>query len=190
MTLWDLMCCDIMFPTCEDIVQSGEITRDIGVHVGVVMHKKFRDTRKATANNLSTIKGAKSIKKISRAERNASLNVSASNSVSESLHGASTGVLIVFGTISIPNAAGLGQSRTNTDHGRSHKNLVSGCKQKTPGESRTGAYADGSATNLDPLLRQSLTKVSQTRAEQHTNEIKGWMEFQYETHQRKRANEG
>ena len=56
------------------------------------------------------MKGAKSIKKVSRADRNASLNVLASNSVSESLYGASTDILVAFGTISIPNAAGIGQS--------------------------------------------------------------------------------
>ena len=126
------MRCDIMFPTRKDIVQSEEMTEDIGVHFGVVMRQEFRDTGKATANHSSTIKGAKSIRKVSRAERNATLNLSASNSVSESLHGALTGVLIAFGTIIIPNAAGLGQSQTNNDHGRGHKNLVSGHKSKTP----------------------------------------------------------
>ena len=105
-TPWDLMRCDIMFPTRKDIVQSAEMTADIGVHFGVVMRHEFRDTGKATAKYLSAIKGAKSLKKVSRAERNASLSLSASNSVSESLHGASTDVLTAFGTISIPNAAG------------------------------------------------------------------------------------
>ena len=121
-TTWDLMRCDIMFPTPKNIVQSEEMTGDIGVHFGVVMRQEFRDTGKATAKYLSAIQGTKSITKGSRAEMNASLSLSASNIVSKSLHGASTDVLIAFGTISIPNTVRLGQSRTNNDHGRGHKN--------------------------------------------------------------------
>ena len=180
-TMWDLMRCDIMFPVCKDIVQLAEMTADMGVHFGVVIRHEFRDTGKATAKYVSVIKGAKSLNKLSRAERNASLSLSKSNSVSESLHIASTDVLITFRTISIPNATGLGQSRTNNEHGRGHTNFVLDQKPKTPSESRTGAYVNGSATNLDPLLRRSLTKASKERAEQHTIEMKGWMEFQFET---------
>ena len=184
-TPWDLLRCDLMFPTRKDIIQSQEMTGDTGVHFAVVMRHEFRNTSKATAKYLGDIKGAKSIKKVSRAERNTGLNVFASNIVSESLHGASTNVLVAFGTIIIPNVAGIGQLRTNNDHGRSHKNIVSGRKAKTASESRNGAYVDDAATLLDLQLCRSLTATSRDRADQHKKEMKGWTQFQFGTRQRK-----
>ena len=76
----------------------------------------------------SAIIGAKSMKKVSVEERCAVLVISASNSVSESLHGASTDLLQVFVTISIPYAAAMGKSRTNKYHVSAHNNLVTGQK--------------------------------------------------------------
>ena len=140
MTPWDLLRCDLMFPTHKDIIQLQEITWHIRVQVVVVMHHEFHGTSKAADKYLGASKCAKSIKQVLRAERNAGFNVSASNSVSASLHGTSTDVLVAFGTISIPNAMELGQSGTNNDHCRSHKKFVSGRKAKTASESRTGVY--------------------------------------------------
>ena len=184
-TPWDLLRCDLMFPTRSDIVQSNLMTSEIGVHAAFVFREEFRDDSKATAKYLSAIRGAKSMKKVSAKERRAGLSMAASNSVSESLHGASTDLLQVFGTISIPNAAAIGQSRTNNDHGRAHKKMVTGRQPKTAIESRKGAYSEGMATLLCPKLRQSLTVASKEKAAEHKKEQERWMKFQFETRQRK-----
>ena len=51
---------------------------------------EFRDKRKATAKYLSDIKGEKSMKKISKAERVEYWGIDASNSIYKSLHASST----------------------------------------------------------------------------------------------------
>ena len=83
-----------------------------------------------------------------------------SNSVRESLHGASTNLMQVFGAISVPHAVAMGQSRTNNDHGHAHKNLVTGRKSKKTIDSKKRDYLEGMATNLFPELLQSLTVAS------------------------------
>ena len=107
------------------------------------------------------------MKKVSVEEQRAGLAISASNSVYESLHRASTNLLQVFGTIRIPHAAAMGQSRTNNNHGHSHKNLVTGRKTKKTIDSKEGDYSEGTATHLCPELHQSLTVTSREYAPKH-----------------------
>ena len=90
------------------------------------------------------------MKKLSAEEQRSGLAISASNSVSESLHGALTDLLQFFGTISIPHAAAMGQSRTNNDHGRARKNLVTGRKSKKTVDSKNGSYLEGTAKKFVP----------------------------------------
>ena len=89
----------------------------------------------------------------------------------------------VFGTISIPHAAAMGQSRTNNNHGRSHKNLVTGRNYKKKIDSKKGAYSEGTATNLRPELRQYLTAASREYAPNHKNNMDKWLRWQFDTRQ-------
>ena len=104
--------------------------------------------------------------------------------MSESLHGYSTDLLQVFRTISIPHAAAMGQSRTINNHGRSHKNLVTGLKSKKKIDSKKGAYSKGTGTNLCPELRQSLTAASSEYAQKHKKNTEKWLRWQFKTRQR------
>ena len=40
-TPWDLLCCDLMFPTCRDIIQSNPMTVEVGVHAAIFFAKSF-----------------------------------------------------------------------------------------------------------------------------------------------------
>ena len=100
-------------------------------------------------------------------ERHAGLAISASNIVSESLHGASTNFLQVFGTISIPHAVAMVQSRTNNDHSRAHNNFVTGQKSKKNIDSKKEGYLERKAKNLCPELRQYLTAASRKYVTKH-----------------------
>ena len=117
-------------------------------------------------------------------ERRAGLAISASNSVYEIFHRASTDLLQVFETISIPNAAAVGQSWTNNDHGRAHKKFVTGRKSKKTIDSKKGDYSKGTAKNLCPDLRKSLTEASRECAPKHKKNMEKWMRWQFETRQR------
>ena len=121
------------------------------------------------------------MKKVSTEERRAGLKISTSNSVSESLHGASTDLLQVFGTIRIQHAAAMGQSWTNNNHVCAHKNLVTGKNNKKTIESNKGAYSEGNATNLCPELRQSLTAASREYAPKHKKNMEKWMRWKFDT---------
>ena len=131
----------------------------------------MRDESKATSKYCSAIRGAKNTKKLLTEERRAILAIFASNTMSESLHGASTDLLPVFGSISIPHAAAMGQSLTNNNHGCAHKNLVTGQKSKKKIDSKKGAYLEGTATNLCSELRQSLTTASREYARKHNKNM-------------------
>ena len=124
------------------------------------------------------------MKKVSTEEQYAGLTISASNIVSDSIHRDSTNLLQVTGTISIPLAAEMGQSWTNKDHSRAHKNLVTGQKSKKIIYSKKGVYSEGKATNLCPELRQSLTEASMEYVPKHKKNMKEWMRWKFETHQR------
>ena len=104
--------------------------------------------------------------------------------MSESLHGDSTNFLQFFGTISIPHAVEMGQSRTNNYHGRAQKNLVTGQKSKNMIDSKKGAYSEGTAKNLCLELRQSLTEASRELAPNHKKNMEKWLRWQFETRQK------
>ena len=122
------------------------MTAEVGIHAAIIFREELRDKSKATAKYCREIRGAKIMKKVSSEQQRASLTTPASNSVSESLHKASTDFLQVLGTISIPHAASMGRSRTSNDHGHAHKNLVKGRKSKRTIDSKKGAYLEGMAT--------------------------------------------
>ena len=179
-TPWDLFRCDMMFPTFRDIIQPNTMTVEVGVHAAIMFCKELRDERKATTKYCNIIRGARSMEKVSAEEQRTGLAISASKSASESLHRASTDLLQVFGTISIPHAMEMGQSRTNNDHGRAHKNLVTGQKYKKMIDSKKGAYSEGTATNLCPL-RQYLMAASREYAPKHNKNMEKWMRWKFET---------
>ena len=183
-TPWDLLCCILRFSTRRDIIQSNPMTVKVGVHRVIIFRKELREKSEATAKYCSTIREAMSMNNVSVEERRAGLAISASNSVYEIFHRASTNLLQVFRTISIPHAAAMVQSQTNKNHGRAHKNLVTGRKSKNTIDSKKGAYSEGTATNLCPELRQSLMAASRKYAPKHKKNVEKWMRWKFEIRQR------
>ena len=116
----------LFFPNNRDTIQSNPMTVEVGLQAAIVFREEFQEKSKAILKYCSAIRGAKIMQKVSMEEKHAGLAISASDIVSERLHGTSTDLLQVFGTINIPHAATMGQSRTNNNHDRSHKNLVTG----------------------------------------------------------------
>ena len=126
----------------------------------------------------------KSLVKISPEERQAGLGVAASNSFSESLHGASTEALILHGTVRIDHAAGVGQTRCNNDHGRAHQTLVTG-RASTKEDAKksiakSGAFREGTMIGLCDELRQSLIQASKEQAPAHRKMIAVFIKDQFE----------
>ena len=95
--------------------------------------------------------------------------------MSERLHGASTNLLQVIGTISIPHAAAMGQSRKNNNHGRAYNNLVTGRNYKNTIDSKKGAYSGDTAKFFCLELRQSLTETSREYATKHNKNMEKWV---------------
>ena len=48
-TPWDLLHCDLMFPTHRDIIQSNPMAVEVGVHADIIFRKELWDKSKATA---------------------------------------------------------------------------------------------------------------------------------------------
>ena len=63
-TPWDLLCCDLMFPTCRDIIQSNPITVDVCVHAAIIFREELWDESKATVKYCIVIRGANIMKKV------------------------------------------------------------------------------------------------------------------------------
>ena len=160
------------------------MTVEVGAHAAIIFREELQDKSKATTKYCSKIRASNRMKKVSSEGQCAGLAIHASNRVSESLHGASTDFLQVFGTISIPHAASIDQSRTNNNHGRSHKNLVKGQKYKKTIDSNKGACLEGTATFFPPELCQSLTAASREYAPKHKKNMEKWLRWQFETRQR------
>ena len=97
----DLLHCDLIFPTCRDIIQYNPMMVKVGVHEAIISRKELWDDSKATLKYFSTIIGSKSTKKISAEERHAGLAISAIDSVGETLHGASTNLLYKLAQIQL-----------------------------------------------------------------------------------------
>ena len=63
-THWELLHCDMMFPTCREIIQPNTMMIKVGVHADIIFCKELRDDSKATAKYCSSIIGAMSMKKV------------------------------------------------------------------------------------------------------------------------------
>ena len=77
----------------------------ISVEASSEFRVEFRDKRKATSKYVSEIKGVKSTKKVSKAERVSSQGIDSSNRISKSLHASSTVGLKVGGIIHLNHCA-------------------------------------------------------------------------------------
>ena len=89
-------------------------------------------------------------------------------------------MLQVFGAISIPHAAEMGQSQTNNDHGHAQNNLVTGQKSNKTIDSKKGGYLEGTATNVCPDLHQSLTSAYREYTPKHKNNMEKWLRWKFE----------
>ena len=107
-------------------VQSNPCSTLLCIESACEFQVQFRAGEEATAKYLKAIKGKKSMArgKVKRAERMAGGGIDATNSISESLHAASTYGLQQGSTIRLDNCAAEGQTRANNDFGRNHVSLV------------------------------------------------------------------
>ena len=54
-THWDLLRCDLMFPTRRDIIQSNKMMVEVGIHTAIIFREELWDKNKATAKYCSKI---------------------------------------------------------------------------------------------------------------------------------------
>ena len=67
-TTWDLLHCDLMFPTRRDIIQSSPMTVELGIHAAIIFREELQDKSNATTKYCSAIRGANRMKKVSEEE--------------------------------------------------------------------------------------------------------------------------
>ena len=184
---YDVMRAAVFYPTRRDIVQSTDLSLQLGVRIATTMRAEFVNPKKNTARYLSAIGGKSSLAEISEEQRVAGFGVDASNSVSESVHAASTDMLVVFGTIRTQYCAAIGQTRSNNDFGRAHKNLVQGQK-KTSTKTKivsTGANTVGAFHKLSPNAQKSLIRFSKEHAKAQKQRVDGYLREQFQTRMEK-----
>ena len=80
----------LFFPTRADILESQDNCEILAPIAASIFRCEFCDTMKATAAYLGNIDWKRSTKKVKKKERDASLGVEASNSISERLYPSST----------------------------------------------------------------------------------------------------
>ena len=172
----------LFYPTQRGIAQSTELSLQLAVVIATTMRAEFVNTTKNTARYLSAIGGVSSLTKISEEQRVAGFGVDASNSVSESVHAASTDMLVVFGTIHAQYCAAIGQSRFNNDFGRAHKNLVRGQKNTSKRKKikYTGANSIGSFHKLSANAQTSLIRFAKEHAKNQKEKVDGYLKEQFQ----------
>ena len=121
----------------------------------------------------------------------AGFGVDASNSISESVHAASTDMLVVFGTIQAQYCAAIGQSRFNNEFGRAHKKLVHGQKQTSKRKKikSTGANSIGAFHQLSMNAQISLIRFAKDHATKQRDKVDGYLKEQFQARMDK-ATEG
>lgn len=120
----------LFYPSRADIMQTDDLSSELGVISAMAFLKEFRDTTKATHNYLSSIDGKFSLKSISDDTRKAGLGKEASNSTSESDFASAKQAVKDYGTLRLDSAAAAGQTRTNDDFGRCHDLLINISKKE------------------------------------------------------------
>ena len=132
---------ELFYPTRKDIQQMYDHTCQLACDAATIFLMEFRDPTKATSEYLSSISGPKSWCNTSDETKSKSLNVSASNSVSEANHASSTVGLKLSGTVRLDHVCAEGQTRHNNDFGRGHKVLVkAGSRQNGNVNGNIGTY--------------------------------------------------
>ena len=167
---------ELFYPTCRDVVQTDSACSELASVAASVFRIEFRDKRKATAAYLSDIKGARSMDKISDAEKLAGRGVAASNSISESVHATSTWLLQLFGTIDIQHCAAGGQTRSNNDFGRDHDNFVQGRKRKKEKKTR----GVGGFHKLVPELQYTAMLTSKEERKNNKKQFQAYLKCQFD----------
>ena len=127
---YDLLRAELYFPMRKDILQSNKFSALISFKASSEFRVEFRDERTATAKYVSDIKGANSMKKVSKIERDSYWGIDASNSISKILHASSTVGLKFAGIICLDHCAAERQTSSNNDFGERHASLFTGCKWK------------------------------------------------------------
>ena len=107
----------------------------------------------------------------------------ASNGASESVHAASTDMLVVFDTIWVDYCAVIDQSRFNNDFGRAHKNNASNRKrlQTKKKKKATGANTVGAFHFLSPNARKSLIRFAKEHAKEQKERFGKYLKEQFQT---------
>ena len=171
----------VFFPTRVDIRQTHDLCLELAVRWAASMRREFRDERKNTHKYLSASNGVASLAMISEEMRTDGFGIDASNSVCESLHAASTDMLVIFGTIRIDHCCAIGMTRSNNDFGRGHKTKVSGRKQTSTKKRKRkgGAYEIGEAHKLSENARKALMRFSKEEAKAQKERFDKYLNDQF-----------
>ena len=175
---WEMLRSELFYPTRLDIVESTSYSAELASEAATIFRKEFRDETKATAKYLSSIRGSRSLKKISEEERKAGQGIDASNSIAESLHAAATGNLKTFGTIDLQHSAGMGQTNHNNDLGREAETFLDtrkGSKSKPEGRGMGGYH------KMCPELRRSAIMTAKRKLRRFRKHWSAALKNQFET---------
>ncbi len=125
---------------------------------------EFRDPTKATSEYLSSISGPKSWCNASDETKSMTLNVSASNIVSEANYASSTVGLKLSCTIRLDHICTEGQTRHNNDFGHGHEVLVkAGSDQNNSADGNIGTYTALCEEHQRSIIQGALENAHATR---------------------------
>jgi hypothetical protein len=108
---------ELFYPTQKDIQQTYDLTCQLACEAATVFLIEFRDPTKATSEYLSSMSRPKIWSNASDQTKLMSLNIPASNNVSEANHASSTVGLMLSGTIRLEHVCAEGQTRYINDFG-------------------------------------------------------------------------
>ena len=157
----------LFYPDRVDIMQTNEFAAELASEAAAIFRREFRDTSKATATYLNDVNGERCMNKVSEKERKDGLGVSASNCISESLHGMVTQDKQMFGTIDIQHSAAGGHARSINLFGRGEEELVKGNKRKNEQEVKE----EGGFYQLPKELAETAIITAKIKREEHRKQF-------------------
>ena len=162
---YQLLLEELFYPTRKDIQQTYNLTCQLACEAATVFLIEFHNPTKITSKYLSSISGPKSWCNASDHTKSMSLNVLASNSVSEANHASSTVGLKLSGTICLDHVCAEGQTRHNNSFGRGHEVLVTraGSYQNKSTHDNIGTYIIFCEEHQCSIIQAALENAHATR---------------------------
>ena len=161
---YQLLLEELFYPTRKDIQQTYDRTCQLSCEAATVFLIEFRDPTKVTSEYLLSISRPKSWYNASDHTKSMSLNLSASNSVSEANHASSTMGLKLSGTICLDHVCAEGETRPTNDFGRGHEVLVmrAGSYQNKSTDGNIGTYITLCEEHQHSIIQAALENAHAT----------------------------